>query len=258
MLAVEPAMLWAMTLLLVTVRIAGMMLFAPVFASSAVPVKLRVVIAAAMGLAVVGRLAEPVPLPPSAVDLAMAAGCELLIGGAIGYAAGLIFTGVELGAFHISTQMGLALGDVVDPLKSDSPRAAGGLFRLLAVVVFLAIGGHRALVGGLLETFRTVPPPGAAGPAAVLDAAVAMLGASFVLALKLTAPVLIAMLVAMVAMGMLHKTMPQCNLLSVGLPVRAMLGLLVVACSLGALAPLVEAATARLSRGIQMLTAVGR
>ena len=85
-----------------------------------------------------------------------------------------------------------------------------------------------------------------------------MLGASFVLALKVAAPVLIAMLVAMVALGMLHRTMPQCNLLSMGLPVRAMLGLLVVACSLGVLAPLVEAATARLSRNIQMLTAAVR
>ncbi len=258
MLAVDPAMTWAATLLLVTVRVVGMMLFAPVFSNTAVPVKLRVVVGAAMGLAVAGRLTAPVPLPPGWLDLAMAAGCELLIGGAIGYAARLIFTGVELGAFHISSQMGLALGDLMNPLMSGSPQAASGLFRMLAVVVFLAIGGHRALVGGLLETFDTVPPAGFAAPGAVLDTTVAMLGASFVLALKVAAPVLIAMLVAMVALGMLHRTMPQCNLLSMGLPVRAMLGLLVVACSLGVLAPLVEAATARLSRNIQMLTAAVR
>ncbi|MGB2824663.1 MAG: flagellar biosynthetic protein FliR [Phycisphaerae bacterium] len=258
MLTVEPAMIWAATLMLVTVRVVGMMLFAPVFSNSAVPMKLRVVVGVAMGLAVVGRLAGPVPLPPGWFDLAMAAGCELLIGGAIGYAAGLIFTGVELGAFHISSQMGLSLADVINPLKSGSPQAAGGLFRMLAVVVFLAIGGHRAMIGGLLETFDTVPPLGLTAPGAVLKATVAMLGASFVLALKLAGPVLIAMLVAMVALGMLHKTVPQCNLLSVGLPARAMLGLLAVACSLGVLAPLLEAATARLSRNIQMLTAAVR
>ena len=256
--AMEPAMIWAPTLLLVTLRVAGMVLFAPVFGNSAVPVKVRVVVSVAMALAVLARLGRPVALAGGGLDLLAAAGCELLIGGAIGYAARLIFTGVELGAFHISNQMGLALADVVNPLKADSPHAAGGLFRLVAVVVFLAVGGHRALVGGLLESFETVPPPGDAAPGALLDMTVAMLGASFVLALKVAAPVLIAMLAATVALGLLNKTTPQCNLLSVGLSVRAMVALMVVACSLGVLAPLVEAATSQLSEGIQALTGPAR
>jgi len=253
--AMEPALIWVPTLLLVTVRVAGLMLFAPVFSSSVVPVKLRGAISVAMGLAEEARLAAPVALPPGWFELVMGAGCEFLIGAAIGYAAQLIFAGVELGAFHISSQMGLTLGAVMDPLRSDAPPGVAGLFRLLAVVVFLGIGGHRALVGGLLETFQTLPPLGFGPSAALVNTVVAMLGASFVLALKVAAPVLIAMLLTTVALGLLHKTIPQCNLLSVGLPTRAMLALLVVACSLGVLAPLVEAAAAQLSRNIHALTA---
>ena len=250
----EPIALWAPTLLLVTVRVAGMAVFAPVFGDSAVPVKLRLVVSVAMALAVVGRLARPVVLPGGWFDLAMGVGCEFLLGAAIGYSARLIFVGVELGAFHVSSQMGLALADVANPLKADAPSAVGGLFRMLAVVLFLALGGHRALVAGLLGTFETVPPLGFAPSPGMLDAVVGMLGASFVLALKVAAPVLIALMLATVALGLLHRTIPQCNLLSVGLPARAMLGLLVLAATLGAIAPLIEAAASQLGRSIQALT----
>ena len=105
----EPMAIWMPTLLLVTVRVAGIMVVAPVFAHSAVPVKVRLITSAAMGLAVVGRLARPVALPAGWFDLCMGLGCEFLVGAAIGYAARLIFAGVELGAFHVSQQMGLAL-----------------------------------------------------------------------------------------------------------------------------------------------------
>ena len=253
-----PYIPWVPTLLLVTMRVAGIVLVAPVFGHSSVPVKLRVLISAAMGLAVVGRLARPVTLPANWFDLCMGFGGELLIGAAIGYAARLILAGVELGAFHVSQQMGLALADVINPLKADSPSAVRGLFRMLAVVVFLGIGGHRAVVAGLLQTFQTLPPLAVTPAEGILSALVGLLGASFVLALKVAAPVLIAMLLATVALGLLHKTMPQCNLLSIGLPVRAMLGLLVAAAALAAISPLMEAATTHMSQVIQAFGTAAR
>jgi flagellar biosynthetic protein FliR len=258
MLQLGPALMWLPTLLLATLRVAGMVAFAPVLGDAAVPIKVRVILSAAMGLGAVGRLAQPVPLPPGALDLLLVLGCEFLLGAVIGYTARLIFTGVQLGAFHVGSQMGLALGEVANPLSGEAASAVGGLFRLLAVVIFLAIGGHRALVGGLMQTFRVVPPAGFAPADGLIGPVVAMLAASFVLALKVAAPVLIALLVATVALGLLHKTVPQCNLLSIGLPVRAMLGLLVLAASLGVLAPLIEAAAGRLGRSIQTLTAAVR
>ena len=256
--ALDAMTLWAPTLLLVTVRVAGMVAFAPVFGHSAVPVPVRVLVSVAMGLAVVSRLAGPVAVPDRALELIAAVGGEFLIGAAIGYAARMIFTGVELGAFHVSTQMGLSMADVIDPSRSDAPGATVGLYRMLAVVVFLAVGGHRALVGGLMGTFQSVPPLRLASVGGLLDMVVAMLAASFVLALKLAAPVLVAMLLATVALGLLHRTLPQLNLLSIGLPVRVLVGLVLVAASLAAVGPLVDVAVTQLGRNIQALTVVAR
>jgi flagellar biosynthetic protein FliR len=249
--------IWAPTLLLATVRVTGIMLVAPVFAHAVVPVKLRVLLSVAIGLAVVGRLAEPVNVAVRGAELWAALGCEFVIGAAMGYAARLLFAGVELGAFHVSQQMGLALAAVAAGARGEAGGGISGLFRLLAILAFLAIGGHRILLGGLIRSFETVPPLSFPAGEAVLSRVVSLLGASFVLALKLAAPALIAMLLATVALGLLQRTMPQCNLLSIGLPARALLGLLVLALALAALMPLMEAATSHLDESLRALLVVG-
>jgi len=109
-----------------------------------------------------------------------------------------------------------------------------------------------------MGTFQSVPPLRLASVGGLLDMVVAMLAASFVLALKLAAPVLVAMLLATVALGLLHRTLPQLNLLSIGLPVRVLVGLVLVAASLAAVGPLVDVAVTQLGRNIQALTAAAR
>ena len=95
-----------------------------------------------------------------------------------------------------------------------------------------------------------VSEPGINWVALSVATVVGLLGASFALALKVAAPVLVAMLLATVAMGMLQKTMPQCNLLSTHLPIHTLVGLTVLAASLGVLLPLMQQAIDVLTNGI--------
>jgi flagellar biosynthetic protein FliR len=165
---------------------------------------------------------------------------------------------VEFGAFHISNQMGLSLADVIDPTNPDAPSALRGLFVLLAIVIFLGVGGHRALIGGLMASFETVPPMGFVEPGSLIQPVAAMLGAAFVLALKLAGPVLIAMLLATAAIGLVQRTIPTLGLLSIGLPLMPLLGLAIMSASLMALGPLTEAAATYLQKNIIALTGAAR
>ncbi len=232
---------WAPTLLLATARISAACAVAPVFAERAVPMRLRVAMGAVIALAVVGRFAHPAAAPRGWGELAIGVGGEVLIGMAIGLAARLLFVGVELGAMHIAQQMGIALGEIFDPFR-ESPGMLRQLYRLLAIVLFLAIGGHRALIGSVLDSFQFVPAGGFTGAQGAVDLLAGMLSAGFLLGLKVAAPVLAAMLLATVALGLLQRTLPQCNTLSIGLPIRSMLGLAVMAASLAAMPGLLETA----------------
>jgi len=104
------------------------------------------------------------------------------------------------------------------------------------------------LVSALMQTFRAVPLASPVQPGGLLDLAVMLLGTSLVLALKVAAPVLLAMLLATAALGMLQKTLPQCNILTVGLPARALLGLTLMGLSLAGLGYLIEKAMAIVGR----------
>jgi flagellar biosynthetic protein FliR len=233
---------WALTLSLATARAAGATMTAPVFGEVAVPKRLRALLAVVIALAVVGRVPAGTVVPDEWLGLALSLAGEVAVGVLIGYAARLVFVGVELGAMHVGQQMGVALAEAYDEQAADSAGAVRRLFWVLALVIFLALGGHREIVAAVLRTFQVVPLAGFAPGQAVLGAVVALLGASFALAIKVAAPVLIAMLLATVAMGLLQRTFPQLHIFSTGFPVRAMLGLVVLAASVWVIAPLVDAA----------------
>ena len=234
---------WAVTLLVVLMRLAGIFAVGPVLSHAAVPVRVRYFMAVVMSLAVMGRISVPAAVPAGWGGLLAGLGGELLIGAAIGWAAGLVFVGVELGAVHVGRQMGVSLGEVFDPVSPAAPVGVRQFFHLLAVVVFLGVGGHRAMIGGLLATFRAVPLTGFARAPAAAETMISLLSVSFVLALKVAAPVLIALLLASAAMGLLQRSLPQCHILSIGLPIRALAALAVLAVSLAALTGLVESGT---------------
>jgi len=253
----ETYTIWIPTLLLVAARLLGLVLTAPPLANASVPLKLRAAAAMVISLAVVARMAAPVRLPASAGEFLLAGATELLIGAAMGYAARLIFVGLQLGAFHASQQMGLSLAEVFDPLTSEASGVIRSAFGILAIAIFLSIGGLRSLIGAALRTFQTLPPATGISGAAMLNMAVALLTASFTLAIKVACPLLIAMLLATVAMGLLQKTLPQCNLFSTHLPIRALVGLVVLAASIGILRPLLEASVDFLVDRILLLSAAG-
>jgi len=236
--------IWLPTLTLVLARLGGLLVAAPAFSSGVLTIRLRCMLAIAIGLGVVSRAActhgaVPAALPAGASALLGALAGEVLVGLAIGYAGRLAIAGIELGAFHVSQQMGVSLAEMFDPQVDDSFDAVRRLMVMLATVIFLAVGGHRALISAVMGTFQALPPMGLLSGSA-LSVFVALLAASFALALKVAAPVLIAMLLAAVAMGFLQKSMPQFNILSVGLPVRAMVALMLLAASLAAVQPLMD------------------
>lgn len=219
---------WSLTVLLAACRCVGVVCTAPPSGHPAVPVRVRLMLGLVLAVAVAGRLESPVAVAGLGALLG-AVVMELLLGVVIGFAARVVLLAAELAAELAAQQMGIALADALVPGQAGAGGAMRGLFGVLAVTVFVTFGGAEALAEGLLGSFTMLPPGGPGEGAVLLRTAVGMLGASFSLGLKLAGPMLTAMLLATVAMGCLQRAMPQCTIFSVGLPVRAMLGLVVLA-----------------------------
>jgi len=215
--------------MLVLCRIGGLMLTAPVFSSAALPKRVRVFLAVAVSMAV---FPMTVPYLPTQVSLAGAcAGLlgELAIGVLLGLSLQLVFMGVELAAETVGQMSGMRLGEVFNPMLESSAGPLGGLYTLVAMMAFIAVRGDHSLVRALLDSFRTLPPLGFTPTEGLLALVVNMLDLSFMLAIRIGGPMVLALMLSFVTLGFLSRTLPQLHLLSVGFPMKAAIGLGVAA-----------------------------
>ncbi|MCH7545801.1 MAG: flagellar biosynthetic protein FliR [Planctomycetes bacterium] len=222
--------------LLVIFRIGGIMVFGPLFGSSIIPGRIKVMLAFIIGLAVYPILADSVLTPPplklELFSLAPIIAMELLIGMVIGYIASIPLTSMQMGGLMIGQQMGLGFARFFNPAVNDEADVIGQVLFFMGLAAFLIIGGPEMMLIALLNTFEYVPLGGFVPDLSLIDFIVGLLLASFELGIRIAAPVLAIVFMESVVMGFVAKTVPQINILSLGFPLRIISGFALVAIGL--------------------------
>ncbi|HEY3225590.1 MAG TPA: flagellar biosynthetic protein FliR [Planctomycetota bacterium] len=219
---------------LLAIRLGGLMMAAPVFGSPQVPLALRGALALVLAFMFM-PFAGPAPAGPTgAVAFALAAASELSVGLLIGFTASLLFASVRLAGHLVDQDLGLSLASILDPMADESISVVGQFQTLLAVVVYLLINGHHVLMTSVADSFRAVPVGGFAFSAAATPSVVGDMAARlFVVALGLAIPALATLFLVTVAMAFLARAVPEMNLLTLGYPIRTLVGFAVLAAGVG-------------------------
>jgi len=221
--------------LLILCRVSGLVLVAPVFGSAALPHPAKAFFAlvlAALFLPLVRR-PEVVP-PPEAGALLLAAGGELAVGLLLGFAASLLFAGVQLGGQLIDQELGFLMANVLDPVTNEQVSIVAQFKLILSVVVYLLLEGHHFLLTAVRDSFDAVPLMGARLSAgAALRVSDVLAGDLFRLAVQIAAPAMATLFLVTVAMALLARAVPEMNLFLLGFPARVAVGLAVLALGVG-------------------------
>lgn len=151
---------------------------------------------------------------------------EIVAGLLLGMVCGFLFYGVELSGQVIGMQMGFGIVGVIDPMTEEQVSIISQLQYLFATLVFLTFNGHHFLLEGLGQSFQAVPLGGAHFPAGLSQTVTTMSGDIFVAAVKIAAPVMAALFLTDVALGIIARTVPQMNIFIVGFPLKIGVGLL--------------------------------
>jgi flagellar biosynthetic protein FliR len=210
---------------LVLVRVTGLMLAAPVFGSQSIPVRIKAAASIAIAFSVFPAV---LPQLPAVVDLRsvlLGIPGELAMGFIMGLGMSLLFLGLELAGLAIGQQAGLSLGQIFNPALDTNSTIMGQVFFIVGMSAFLVLGGHREMVAGVLDTFQTIPPLTFEFSEQALAVLLVALQSAFQLALRISGPALLALLVSTMAMGFVSRTIPQLNILSVGFSVKATIAL---------------------------------
>src|SRR5688500_17635585 len=232
------------TFVLVFFRLAGMMLFAPLFGSTRIPRRVRALLVLLLALGVTPGVQRAV-LPGSTWELAMAIGGEMAFGLAMGMALSLVFVAAQWAGELIGQQMGLNLSEVFDPQFGSAGSVLGELYFMLTLVVFLTIDGHHAMLLGVRDSFTELPLLSVGVDRGVFDTVIGLLGGATVLAIRLAAPMLVTMLIVDLVLGLVGKTMPQMNVMSAGLTLRAVVGMVMLIVGLSLTSGVIRDAVSR-------------
>lgn len=221
--------------LMVAARLAGMLLFQPILASRNVPVGVRLALVLGLSALVTPLVRWTPTLPDTALGLALALAGELLIGGLIGLVVAVAFVGVQMGAELVAQESGLAFGQIVDPTSGQSLSVLSVFYSQFVAVVYLIVGGHRAVLTACLDTFQTIPPLGDGGAAQVgVDLLVRSLALGGSVAVRVAAPAMVTMFLVTLTLGLISRTVPQLNVATVGFMLKTLIGFLIMAAALPA------------------------
>lgn len=228
---------------LIFARVSILIAAIPLMGARSVPVRIK----AGLALAVAVVLFPTVPpLPPGFMSepAAVVVGLlgEVLVGAALGLMVRAVFAGIELSGTLMGFNMGFGIVSAIDPQNNAQVSLVGQLQMLFAFLLFLATNAHHEFLRLVGHSFKSLPLLGAGLSSGIAGDLVQAGGEIFRLGLKLSAPVVAAIFLANVVLGVVARTVPQINLLIVGFPITIALGLVVLGATLPFFGPVVEAA----------------
>ena len=218
--------------ILVLARIAPLFMFAPLFSSRLIPLRVRGVIAVALAIGLAPLALRGQAAPTDAVTIAELVVKELLVGLTFAFAVGMLLTALQAAGGFLDTLIGFSFGATVDPLTGNQGTTMAQLYNLLGVMVFIAINGDQIVIRGFAETFELVGLLEMPALGAMIDGAIEAFVEIFASALQVCAPVVLALVLTDAAFGLITRVVPQLNVFSVGLPAKVLVGFVVTGASL--------------------------
>jgi len=233
-------------------RVAGLLMSAPVIGTRSVPVRIRLVLAVAITVAVVPVLPPVSYVKPFTAPWMLTSIQQVIIGLAMGLTVRAIFIALEMAGQAIGQLMGLMLASMVDPQNGNQVPIIGQFYLLLATLLFLAVDGHLLMVAALVNSFQQLPVgvEGISRDAVweIINWTGTILATSVLIAL----PAMASLLIVNLAFGIMTRAAPQLNIFAVGFPIMIILGVFIIMFTLDGFFPhmvrLFEGAFAMLDR----------
>lgn len=230
----EELVLRLQAVMLVSLRIAPVLGFAPPFTLLRIPPQVRVLLAIALAMALVsGNEAAAMGASREGRSLLSLAFGELIVGGAIALALQIAFAAILWAGNTVDTQAGFGLATIADPTSSVPLPLAGTVFAYATALIFFATGASYDLLALWLASLEALPV-GHSVRSGNMAGLSLLIGSAFTLALGLFGLVMLVLFLLDLAIAFMSRTLPQMNMLLLGFQVKAiaMLALLPMALAL--------------------------
>jgi flagellar biosynthetic protein FliR len=211
---------------IVFLRVSAVVAMLPILSDRSTPFRIKGGLAVLITMLVIPFVGRPAEMPADPISLLLMMAGEVLIGFILGFASKLIFAGIQMAGDLVGFQMGFSIVNVIDPATSAQVSIISEFQYLLAGLLFLAVDGHHMLILAVSESYTVLPVLGFHVTGALVQSLVELSRELFVIAVKISSPVVIALVFANLGLGLIARTVPQINILVVGFPLQIAIGLI--------------------------------
>lgn len=233
---------WLAALIFPLARILAMIASSPILGNAQVPARVKIGLSVLLAIIIAPTIGAMPPVAIGSMQGLLILLQQTIIGTAMGLTMGLIFNAVEMAGELTGMQMGLGFASFYDPINAVQSAIIGQWLGVIAALAFLSMNGHLYMLSALADSFQTLPVGGMIS-ARGLYAMVSWGTSIFAYALQISLPVLAALLITNIALGILTRAAPQLNLFAVGFPITLAIGFFVLAMSTPYFVPMLDRLT---------------
>jgi flagellar biosynthesis protein FliR len=210
------------------IRIMGLMVAAPVFKSSAINGRVKVMLSALLAIIMTNVYADSQPhIEFELINVAVIALKEFFFGVLIGLSANLVFFAARFAGGIIDMEMGYNTSMLFDQTNVN-PTLVGEFKDLIALMLFFIINGHHQVIESLFISFKIVPVSTFVISDVTIQLLVKMVVTVFILAIKFAAPILVALFCSNLTLALLARVAPQTNIFVLSFQIKIVVGLLML------------------------------
>lgn len=218
---------------LVLSRIAGIFSAIPVFGGQTIPQRIKAVIILMVTLVCFPVISVSLTEVPSDVfTLALLALREIMVGITLGFVTRIIFSAVEFSGQIIGMQMGFTISSIIDPSQGTQTQIMSVLQTLFATLLFLSMNIHHLFIQTIVDSFRIIPLGGWHINSEIISFLIRSTADIMILGVRLAAPVMVALLLTSITLGIMARAFPQMNVFMVSMPLNIGIGFVVLGITL--------------------------
>lgn len=242
MISVTSAQLtaWIAAFIFPLARILALISSAPILGNKQIPIRIKISLAMLLTVIIAPNITVPTDIDPASAQGLLILVQQILAGLVMGFAMRLIFTAVEMAGDLAGMQMGLGFASFYDPVNASYTPVIAQFLGILATLAFLGMNGHLYMLAALADSFQAFPIS-AALPSAIAFRTLTEWGSTiFMHALQFSMPIIGALMITNLALGILTRSAPQLNIFAVGFPITLTVGFATLALTLPYLAPMLD------------------
>ena len=228
----DQLLLWIAAFLWPLTRILGLIATVPLFGNVTIPTRIKVGLGVMLAIIIAPGL-QPLPaLDPMSLNGILILAQQFIIGAAMGFSVRIVMAAIEMAGEIIGMTMGLGFAVFFDPQTQGRSPAISQFLALLALMIYLASNLHLVVLSVLADSFVSMPITATALNNQPFMIFMGWGGRIFSAGVQMALPIIAALLITNIALGILTRAAPQLNLFGIGFPVTICVGFLMIGVAL--------------------------